>query len=499
MKSASYLTSSAQTAYAQVLEAALSVEHVRSVADLSGSFAAKTVKGHRYWYYQYREPAGNVRQVFVGPDTVAVRALMARKAAPAGFDGLIPLSRSAAELGCATVPSKHFRVVQRLSEYGFFKAGAVLIGTHAFVAYGNMLGVSWGAEDSVRTLDIDFAHPGRSVALVLDREADVQTHEAIKSLEMGFLPISGLEGKTGGAYLLPNEPEFRLDFLTTAGREEAPYEHPNLHVTLQPLKFMEFSLEDVQQAVLLSPKGAVVVNVPSPARYALHKLIVCGEREGAFKVKSHKDLAQAGALLSVLKEEQPGEVEKAWADLLSRGEGWSARALVGIRALSSKHPELCVDEWLSVPSSGVPMPTTSISCYGRIYTENDKRAFLEATQGVRLGHFDERGQFFYARATPDALVQLSDFPADFRLEFHERPLLLSRVMVAQMDQEQLKAEESYLSFLLRGGSPDQSRAEDWRGRLKDVCDRQLVLERAREPSRSNEGDLLDREAPIAPR
>lgn len=64
------LSNTTQTAYAQLVDAALSVEHLRSVADLSGSFAAKTVKGHKYWYYQYTEPSGKLRQVFVGPDKV---------------------------------------------------------------------------------------------------------------------------------------------------------------------------------------------------------------------------------------------------------------------------------------------------------------------------------------------------------------------------------------------------------------------------------------------
>ena len=57
------LSLSAQTAYAQLLDAALGAELVRSVADLPGSFNAKTVKGRTFWYLQYTEPAGKLRQV----------------------------------------------------------------------------------------------------------------------------------------------------------------------------------------------------------------------------------------------------------------------------------------------------------------------------------------------------------------------------------------------------------------------------------------------------
>lgn len=344
------LSMPAQTAFSQVVEVALASDHMRSVADLPGAFVAKSVKGHKYWYYQYTEPAGRRRQVFVGPDTnAAVHALMAKASAPSAADALAPLLRSAVVLGCAEILPRHYRVLRRLAEYGFFQAGGVLIGTHAFVAYGNMLGVRWGAADAARTHDIDFAHAGKNISLALVANQPVNTHAAIESLEMGFLPITGLSGKTGGAYLIPAEKEFRLDFLTTVGRAgDAPYEHPDLHVTLQPLRFMEYSLENVQQTALLSGASATIVNVPHPARYALHKLIVAGEREGAFQSKVGKDLMQAGLLLGALRESRPWDVEEAWSDLLARGKGWSLRAQQGLAALSRRYPAEGFDDWLKV-------------------------------------------------------------------------------------------------------------------------------------------------------
>jgi hypothetical protein len=340
----------AQTAFSQVTEVALSADLLRSVADLPGAFVSKMVKGHQYWYYQYTEPSGGRRQLFVGPDNEAVRSLMVKAVEPSAAASLGPLARSAAVLGCAEILPRHYKVLRRLAEYGFFSAGGVLVGTHAFVAYGNMLGIRWSAIDAARTQDIDFAHAGKSIALALAADHPVKTHEAIQSLEMGFLPIAGLSGKTGGAYLIPNEKEFRLDFLTTIGRAgDAPYQHPDLHVTLQPLRFMEFSLENVQQTAILSGNGATIVNVPHPARYALHKLIVAGEREGSFQSKSNKDLMQSGLLLAALKEIRPWEVEEAWEDLVSRGKGWSSRALRGLAALRRLYPGEHFDEWLKVP------------------------------------------------------------------------------------------------------------------------------------------------------
>lgn len=347
------LSLSAQTAYAQLLESALSAEHVRSVSDLSGSFAAKMVKGKKYWYYQYTEPSGKLHQLYVGPEGPAVQRLMQRKAQPGAARSLEPLARSAIQLGCASLLPRHFRVIRRLADYGFFRAGGVLIGTHAFLTFANMLGVRWGSES--RTQDIDFTHAGKALALLLPGNVEVQTGAAIDSLSMGSLPISGLSGKTGGAYLIPTEPEFRLDFLTPLHRGgDAPYEHPQLHVTLQPLPFMEYLLQEVGQAVVFCEEGAALVNVPAVERFALHKLLVYGERAGSFQIKSNKDLAQAAHLLAYLGEHRPEAVRAAADDLCARGKGWLAPFRQGVQALTKVYPGVGVS---AVLAAAVGMPT----------------------------------------------------------------------------------------------------------------------------------------------
>lgn len=203
---------SAQTAYAQLFDAANTTELSRSVANLAGSFAQKNVKGRIYWYFQHSDLVGKSRQIYIGPDTSAVRKLVELRADAPGVDALRALARSAIALGCQPLVARHFRVIRRLLDHGFFKAGGVLVGTHAFLAYGNLLGVIWG--DASRTQDVDFAHAGKSLSIALPGNVEVNVHRAIESLEMGFLPISGIAGKTGATYLNPREPDFRLDFLT---------------------------------------------------------------------------------------------------------------------------------------------------------------------------------------------------------------------------------------------------------------------------------------------
>jgi hypothetical protein len=339
MQPYSDLSASAQTAYAQLFEAAIAADHVRSVADLTGSFATKTVKGRKYWYYQCTQPSGVLKQHYVGPDSAAVRRLVESARGQGATKSLRPLAQVAATLGCSVIVKKHERVLRRLAEYGFFRGGGLLIGTHAFLVFGNVLGVRWGRPEL--TQDIDFAHAGRALSLALPGTLEVRTEKAIDSLAMGFLPVSGLAGKSGATFLNPKEPEFRLDFLTVRhrGRDE-PYYHPQLNVALQPLPFMEFVLEQVEQAVALSSEEAVLVNLPEPARFAVHKLIVFGERAGAYRAKGTKDLAQAAALLTVLWERRPNLVKDALADAGSRGKGWAVRLRSGANALLKAHPEL---------------------------------------------------------------------------------------------------------------------------------------------------------------
>lgn len=341
------LSSTAQTAYAQLLDATLAAEMSRSVADLRGSFARKRVKGKTYWYFQYTELSGKLRQVYVGPDSQRLHALIDDQAnSPAG-SALELLARSAGALGCQEFLPAHFRVVQRLAEYGFFKAGGVLVGTHAFLVYGNMLGTRWG--DADRTQDMDFAHAGKQLAIALPTTIEIDTRAAVESLQMGLLPMVSSDGKTGGSYLNPRDPDFQLDFLTPLHRGgDEPFVHPQLGITLQPLKFMEYALEDVQQAAVFAASGASLVNVPHPARYALHKLIVAGERPAARAVKANKDLRQSAALLAWFHENAKWQIDEAWQDLISRGPGWLMRARRGRDALTKHAPELGLKDWLSL-------------------------------------------------------------------------------------------------------------------------------------------------------
>ena len=336
------LSLAAQTAYAQLADVATSLELNRSIENLHGSFSRKTVQGSVYWYFSFRDLDGHLRQLYVGPDTGAVRAAVDRARNPAVKPDatLAPLAKAAVALGCAAALPKHVRAVRRLSDYGFFRAGGVLVGTHAFIALGNMLGVKWFAGSS--TTDVDFAHAGKNISVALPADVRIDVHAALTSFEQGFIPLVQLSGGAGASYKLSGDPQFQVDFLTSGHRGgDAPVMIPNLNVGLQPLRFMEFSLERVTQAVLVDRNGAAVtVSIPAPERYAVHKLLIVGERAGAMRTKANKDLQQAAALFDYLLANQPSSLEEAWHDAIQRGPGWRKRALEGLIALQRSHPDL---------------------------------------------------------------------------------------------------------------------------------------------------------------
>lgn len=332
------LSAAAQTAFASVASAALAAAASRSIAQAPGGFATKEVHGQRYWYHQIREPGGRLQQTYLGRATPELDALVARHKDPAAHaaqEHLRRLAQAALALGCDELIPRHAVVIQRLHDHGFFRAGGVLLGTHCFLAYQNMFGVRWTL--GTTTVDLDFAHSGRNLSLALPDRVD--THGAIESLQMGFVPNTDRT-----TYKKADEPDFDLDFLTALRRTgEAPVRVEALNVTLQPLKFLEFSMDAAAPAVLLARRGPIVVNMPPAERYAVHKLLVYGERPATLRTKAAKDLAQAATLVSYFNDHDPDALAAAWDDLQQRGPGWRKRAAQGRAALQRAYPGVSVE------------------------------------------------------------------------------------------------------------------------------------------------------------
>lgn len=356
MRHSSSLSAAAQAAYANVATAAENEALTRGVCSVPGGFVTKRIGSASYWYHQIKQPDGRLVQTYLGRVGTSVDDLVQRSKDPAeaaASEHARRLCSAAIALGCPAIIPNHARVIDRLDAYGFFRAGGILIGSHAFLAYQNMLGVSWRSGAS--TNDIDFAHPGRNLTVALPQEEATpfaRPRDAIESLEMGFVP-----NHDGTTFIKKDQREFELDFVTSVGRSgDKPVQTSLLDVRLQPLRFMEFAMEHTTRVTLLARTGPILVNVPPPERYAVHKLLVCGERGRGHRIKARKDLEQAATLIEFLSVTDPAALAVAWNDLVSRGEGWRSRAEAGLALLRATHAGLDLAAMLARREAGLDRP-----------------------------------------------------------------------------------------------------------------------------------------------
>ncbi len=320
--------------YAELLDLLLIRETQRSIAHLRGGFTSKILNDRRYWYFQYRDIRKGVRQIYIGPDNDAARHLIrqfeeGRHTIKADEQHINELAAMLRRGEMHTVDSVVFKVLQALSDSGLFKRGAVLVGTHAFVALGNLLGVKWVSPAS-QTQDIDLAQDS-TVGLALPEASEsVDLPAVLDNLQMGFLPVPPLNPKDPSTSFKIRGRSLRLDLLTPAtGRRTKPVPLTSLKAAAQPVRFLDYLLELPERAALLG-RSAILVNVPDPARFAIHKLIVSQHRIAAFHTKAAKDRAQAAQLLEVLAEERPSELKAAWKTACKRGARWSQAALAAL-------------------------------------------------------------------------------------------------------------------------------------------------------------------------
>ncbi len=72
-------------------------------------------------------------------------------------------------------------------------------------------------------------------------------------------------------------------------------------------------------------REGVLIRIPRPERFAIHKLIVSDRRrDGPDSLKSRKDLLQAETLMAILADDRPADLRDAYEDALARGPRWRA-------------------------------------------------------------------------------------------------------------------------------------------------------------------------------
>jgi hypothetical protein len=336
------LPETVHTLYAELLD-----QVIRAEAELppdlprQGSFVSKLVKGRRYWYLQ-RVEGDRRRQHYLGPESEQLLGWMRevgeqrRRSAPdAARRAELVEMLVAGGAGRESAPVT--KVLAILADSGVFRLGAVVVGTQAFTCYANLLGIRF-EKTTTRTQDIDLAHDS-SVGIALAPEPpQIDVLATLQQAEPAFVAVPELDPRSPSTSFKVRGRDLRVDILTPArGRAtESPVWIPWLRTAATPLPFLGYLIEETVQVVLLGGSG-VLLNVPPPGRFALHKLWLARQRPIAEQARSRKDVQQATQLLEVLLADRPEEIRLAWAALERRPRERSAvrRALVEARDVES--------------------------------------------------------------------------------------------------------------------------------------------------------------------
>lgn len=296
-----------------------------AVSEIRGT-PSKVNRGNKaYWYDSYR--VGNtVHKTYIGEDTPALRARMerlidlkaettSRRAARARLirilraEGMMDMDRATGSL------------LNAMAKAGVFRLGGTVIGTHAFRLYEGILGLRYSFNQMAQTDDLDIASFER-LSLALDDTVSPPLQKVLR--DFTFDPVPGLDKGTTWRWK-QSRSGLLVEFLTPSFEEaEGIRPLPALGVQAQSLHHLNYLLAEPIKAAALYQSG-VLVQIPRPERFAIHKLIVAARRRDDDHLKSNKDRAQAAFLIEALAEDRPDDLREAYASARSLGPRWRER------------------------------------------------------------------------------------------------------------------------------------------------------------------------------
>jgi len=167
----------------------------------------------------------------------------------------------------------------------------ILIGSWALIFYDKYF-AGQGYAPSIRTRDIDFLLP-----LPLKMRESVDIPKLLEDL--GF--IVDHVGQKG--FIRLSHPELIVEFLVPErGRgSDQPYSLPKLKINAQPLRYLDL----LALNIITVKHDDILIKVPHPAAFALHKLIIFKRR--AKKFKAGKDVEQALMIMDMLIKKRDQE------------------------------------------------------------------------------------------------------------------------------------------------------------------------------------------------
>jgi hypothetical protein len=293
--------------------------------------------GTRFWVHRYSDAVGRRVETYLGkvddPEVQARVAALQERIESA--TRTITQVRILARAGFATVDRKAYSTLASLHNHGLFRAGALLIGSHAYGALLNALGMKALA---YKTEDVDIA---RREALALPGVPPFL--EMLRATGIEFFEVPRVDRKAPStSFAEPGGSRLTVDLLVPSRGEDYPtVPVPELKAYAKGLPYLSYLLGSSHEVPILSPHGALAVRVPAPERYAVHKLIV-SQLRSTTSAKPEKDLRQAATLMVALVERFPGAVEEAVSAVPKSASKHLKQALI---ALKRHLPETAEAAW----------------------------------------------------------------------------------------------------------------------------------------------------------
>lgn len=302
------------------------------VSDLRGTPTRVERGGKTYWYDSYRIGT-DVRKTYIGEDDDALRGRIdrhrtLRDAAEARGRDRARLVRILRAEGFLGLDASTGSLLAAMAGAGVFRLGGTVVGTHAFRLYEGELGLRYRFDDMAQTGDLDIASFER-LSLVLEDHAEPPLQRVLG--DFAFEPVPSLAAGQSWRWR-QSRGNALVEFLTPAFGDEGLRPLPALGVTAQALHHLNYLIAQPIRAAVAYRSG-VLVQIPRPERYAVHKLIVADRRAGRDRMKAEKDRRQARFLIEALAEDRPDDLRDAYEDALSRGPRWQERIASSLRMM----------------------------------------------------------------------------------------------------------------------------------------------------------------------
>ena len=291
-----YFDLSLHTAYAQAKELALAQKSVPLLT--AGSIQTEERAGGRF-VYRYRYDARGKRLTeYLGPQADPATAAKVEDARQEIADQgeIAEYSRKLRRIGFYGADNSTVVTVASLFNAGVFQGGGVLVGTHAFGAILNELGVA--ASPFPMTEDVDLAR-ARSIELAVKPEGGFL--ELLRQTGLPFSEVPTLKRGGPSTSFKVRGRALKVDLLVpTRGKPYVPVHIPELGAHAMALPYLEYLVKATNPSVLIGRDRIVPVTVPHPGWFCLHKLALYSLRSGADNPKREKDVFQAAVLVSAL-------------------------------------------------------------------------------------------------------------------------------------------------------------------------------------------------------